>query len=159
MDRRHRIGPGILAILGGICGLALTLYYRRQLAVLGANRRIAAERQACDALWNSLAKGNMAARLYSERLTRFLDWLDRFFGDAGMADRTLFPRIFWLRTPALLWTAPALDRCLLLALIYPISTIFLIWAVSCHVGPAESALQLGPDLAGKEAQRQRRWGG
>jgi hypothetical protein len=28
-----------------------------------------------------------------------------------------------------LWTAPAFDRCLLLALIYPIMAIFLIWAV------------------------------
>jgi hypothetical protein len=31
----------------------------------------------------------MAARLYAERLT--LDWIDRFFGDAGMGERTLFP--------------------------------------------------------------------
>jgi hypothetical protein len=140
----------LLAILGGTCGLALTLYYRRQLAVLGANRRIAAERQAYDALWNSLAAGNLPARLYAERLTRFLDWVDRFFGDAGMADRTLFPHAFGLKTPAPLWTAPAFDRCLLLALIYPISTIFLIWAVSGHVGPAETALHLKAGLSGAQ---------
>jgi hypothetical protein len=138
----------LLAILGGIFGLALTLYYRRQLAVLGANRRVPAERQAYDALRNSLAEGNMAARLYAERLTRFLDWVDRFFGDAGMADRTLFAHAFWLRTPAPLWTAPAFDRCLLLALYYPVATIFVIWAVSGHVGPAEAALHLQPDLSG-----------
>jgi hypothetical protein len=138
----------LLAILGGICGLTLTLYYRRQLAVLGANQRIAAEQQAYDALWNSLAKGNMAARLYAERLTRFLNWIDRFFGDAGKADRTLFPHAFGLKTPAPLWTAPALDRCLLLALFYPVATIFIIWAVSGHVGPAEAALRLKPDLSG-----------
>jgi hypothetical protein len=140
----------LLAILAGICGLALTLYYRRQLAVLGANRRIAAERQAYDALRNSLAKGNMAARLYAERLTRFLDWIDRFFGDAGIADRTLFPHAFGLRTPAPLWTAPAFDRCLVLALIYPLVMIFGIWAISGHVGPAEAALGLRPDVAGWE---------
>jgi hypothetical protein len=86
------------------------------------------------------------ARLYAEQLTRFLDWVDRFFGDAGMADRTLFPRAFGLRTPAPLWTAPALERCMLLALIYPIATIFIVWAVSGHVGPAESALHLSPRL-------------
>jgi hypothetical protein len=137
-----------LAILGGICGLALTLYYRRQLAVLGANRSIAAERRAYDALRNSLAEGNIMGRLYAQRLTTFLDAIDRFFGNAGMADRTLFPHAFGLKKPAPLWTAPALDRCLFLALLYPIATIFLIWAVSGHVGPAEAALHLPPNLSG-----------
>ena len=86
----------------------------------------------------------MAARLYAERVTRFLDWIDLFFGDAGMAGQ----RAFGLRTPAPLWTAPAFDRCLLLALFYPIFTIFLIWAVSGDVGPAEAALGLEQNIAG-----------
>ena len=42
----------------------------------------------------------------------------------------------------------AFDRCLLLALIYPVATILIIWAVSGHVGPAERALGLRPDLSG-----------
>jgi hypothetical protein len=87
------------------------------------------------------------ARVYARWLTTFLDAVDRFFGDAGKADQTLFPHAFLLKTPAPLWTAPALERCLLLALIYPIATIFIIWAVSGHVGPAESALHLNPRLA------------
>jgi hypothetical protein len=33
-------------------------------------------------------------------------------------------------------------------LLYPIATIFLIWAVSGHVGPAEAALHLPPNLSG-----------
>jgi hypothetical protein len=132
--------PLILAVVGGICGVALTLLYRRYLGILGADRRKPAERQAYDALQDSLAKGNIAARLYAERLTRFLDWIDRSFGDAGMADRTLLPHAFGLRTPAPLWTAPAFDRCLLLALVYPVATIFVIWAISGHVGPAEAAI-------------------
>jgi hypothetical protein len=56
----------------------------------------------------------------------------------GLA-RSLFPHAFGLRTPAPLRTAPAFDRCLLLALLYPILTIFLIWAVSGHVGPFRKA--------------------
>jgi len=88
----------------------------------------------------------MAARLYAERLTRFLDWVDRFFGDAGMAERTLFPHAFGLKTPAPLWTAPALDCCLLLALLYPIATISAIWTISSHVGPAETAFRLQTNL-------------
>jgi hypothetical protein len=139
-------GGSALAALAKVllfaCVLALGLIYRRYLGILGADRRRAAERQGYDGLRNSLAEGNLAVRLYAEWLTRFLDWIDRFFGDAGMADRTLFPNAFGLRTPAPLWTAPALDRCLLLALIYPIAMIFLIWAVSGRVGPAEAALHL-----------------
>jgi hypothetical protein len=106
------------------------------------------ERQTYDALRDSLATGNLAARLYSQRLTGFLDWIERFFGDTGMADRTLFPRAFGLKMPAPLWTASAFDRCLLLALIYPIVTIFVIWVASGHVGPAEAALGLKPDPGG-----------
>lgn len=90
----------------------------------------------------------MAARLYIEQLTRFLDWSDRFFGDAERADRTLFPRAFGSRRPAPLWTAPAFHRCLLLALIYPIVTIYFIWAFSGHVGRAEAALHFQPGLPG-----------
>jgi ABC-type uncharacterized transport system permease subunit len=63
-----------------------------------------------------------------------------------MADRSLFPYAFGLKTPAPSWTAPALDRCLLLALIYPIAAIFLIWMLSGQVGRAEAALGLRADL-------------
>jgi hypothetical protein len=145
-------GGSALAALGRVsfvvCALVIGLIYRRYLGVLGADRRKPAERQAYDALRDSLAEGNIAARLYASQLTKFLDWVDRFFGDAGMADRTLFPNAFGLRTPAPLWTAPAFDRCLLLALIYPIITIVGIWIISGHVGPAEAALHLSSSVPG-----------
>src|SRR5262249_27165084 len=66
--------------------------------------------------------------------------------DAGTADRTIISHAFGLRTPAPLWTAPAFDRCLLLALVYPIAAIFGIWAISGHVGPAEASLGLRSGL-------------
>jgi hypothetical protein len=137
-------------VLLGVCALVFGLVYRRYLGILGADRRRPAERQAYNALRGSLAEGNMAARLYAQRLSPFLDVVDRFFGDAGMADRTLFPHAFGLRTPAPLWTAPAFDRCLLLAFVYPVAAIFMIWAISGHVGPAEAAFGLKPNLAGWE---------
>jgi hypothetical protein len=92
----------------------------------GAEPEGSIERQDYERLRAGLAGDNLAARLYAKWLTKFLDWIERFFGDRGMADRTLFPHAFGLKKPAPLWTAPALDRCLLLALIYPIATIFLI---------------------------------
>jgi hypothetical protein len=137
----------LLWIVKWICGLAFPVIYRRYVGLLGANRRVPAERQAYDALRASLVEGNLAARLYAQQLAAVLDAVERFFGDAGMANQTLFPRAFGLRTPAPLWTAPGFDRCLLLALIYPLATIFVIWAISGHVGPAEAALGLTSDLS------------
>ena len=136
----------LVEVFLAVCTFVFGLILRRYLGILGADRRRPAERQAYDALRNGLAHGNKAARLYAERLTRFLDWIDDFFGDAGMADRTLFPHAFGLRTPAPLWTAPSLDCCLFLALLYPVATISVIWAISGQVGPAETALRLQPDL-------------
>jgi hypothetical protein len=153
-------GPALttlFSILGGICALVFSLLYRRYLGVLSAvaRRRGTAARQAYDALRESLTGGNLAARLYARWLQRFLDAIDRFFGDAGMADRTLFPHAFGLQKPAPLWTAPAFDRCLLLALIYPIATILVIWAVSGHdrsgggrAGPQAGDFRLGEEHFG-----------
>lgn len=137
-----------LVLAGAVGGVALALMYWRYLGILGSGAEAAdsLERKNYDALRQSLATGGAAVRLYSRWLTAFLDWIDRFFGDAGMADRTLFPHAFGLRTPAPLWTAASFDRCLLLALIYPIVTIFVMWAVSGHVGPAEQAFGVGQNL-------------
>jgi len=137
----------LVSVVGIISGLVFGLVYRRYLGILGANRRVAAERQTYDALRESLAGSNLATRLYARWLTAFLDRVDRFFGDAGQADQTLFPHAFGLRTPAPLWTAPAFDRCLLLALLYPIASIFIIWAIYGQVGPAEAALRLKAGLS------------
>jgi hypothetical protein len=137
----------LVEVVGAVCIGILGLLYRRYLGILGANRRVSAERQDYERLWNSLAEGNMAARLYATRLAKFLDWLDHFFGDARMVDRTLLPHAFGLKTPAPLWTVPSLDCCLFLALLYPIATISAIWAISGDVGPAETALRLQAGLS------------
>jgi hypothetical protein len=123
--------------------------YRRYVGVLGAGERPngSPERLAYDELCENLSGDNLAARLYAKSLSAFLDAVDRFFGDAGKADQTLFPRAFGLNTPAPLWTAPAFDRCLLLAVFYPFLAIIVIWAISGHVGPAEAAFGLAPNIS------------
>jgi hypothetical protein len=139
----------VLSLLSAIGAPVAFLIYRRYVGLLGAGGRPKGSpaRLAYDELRESLSGGNMPARLYAKSLSAFLDAIDRFFGDAGKADQTLFPRAFGLNTPAPLWTAPAFDRCLLIALIYPIVAIILIWAISGHVGPAEAALGLAPNVA------------
>ncbi|MGI8569093.1 MAG: hypothetical protein ACR2KT_08515 [Methylocella sp.] len=65
-----------------------------------------------------------------------------------MAGRSLFPHAFGLENERPLWTPRSLDRCLFLALVYPIAMIFVIWAVAGNAGPAEMALGLKPDVSG-----------
>ncbi|RTL68331.1 MAG: hypothetical protein EKK41_15760 [Hyphomicrobiales bacterium] len=141
-------GPLMLALAASL--LVLMLAYTRYFGLLGAGdappgspARLGYERFRA-----GLAGGGSAAQLYKRWLTAFLDRVDGFFGDAGQAGLTLWPRAFGLRAPAPLWTAPSLDRCLLLAQIYPIVTIYVLWAFSGHVGPAEKVLGLASDAPG-----------
>jgi hypothetical protein len=140
----------VVLIVEGLCVSAAYVGYNYFIVLLakGGAEPGSLERQDYDKLRAGLAGDNLAARLYAKWLTAFLDWIERFFGDAGMADRTLFPRAFWLQKAGALWTAPAFDRCLLLALVYPIATIFAIWAISGRVGPAEAALGLDAYVPG-----------
>ena len=74
--RRHADVASALAALHSAlkwaCRLAILLLYCRYLAVLGSGTEPegSPERQAYDALRSSLAEGNLAARLYAERLSR-----------------------------------------------------------------------------------------
>jgi hypothetical protein len=91
----------VLAVVGGITGLVFSELYERYLGVLDASehpqdlkaraktqaeRNAYAERQAYDTLREKLRGGNIAARLYTVWLTKFLKAVDRFFDDAGKAD-------------------------------------------------------------------------
>ena len=138
----------LLAAGGFVVGVAFALTLRRYAVII--TRRGPHERTAYDALRRSLIEGGAPARIYSERLRKVLDAVDSFFGDAGGADRTLWPRAFGLRTSAPLWTAPAFDRCLLLALLYPIGVIMFAWLLSGHQGPAERSIGLPPSTSGAE---------
>jgi hypothetical protein len=144
------VATSVLTVIGGISALTFSMMYQRYRGVLasGGAPRGSPARAAYDTLRESLSGENLVARIYVQRLRAFLDGMERFFGDVGMADRTLFPHFLGLKTSAPLWTAPAFERCLLLALIYPIVTIVLIWAISGHIGPAEAALHLPPGTSG-----------
>ena len=80
-----------LTVLLAVGGLVFSLMYKRYIGVLGAGggRKGYPARDAYEALRASLSGGNLASRLYADWLTKFLDAVDRFFGDDGMADQTL----------------------------------------------------------------------
>src|SRR5262245_13190199 len=79
--RRDRLAPigqpltSLLAIAGAVGGLAFSLMYRRYLGVLGAGggRSGYPAREAYDRLRESLLGGNLAARMYADRLVAFLN--------------------------------------------------------------------------------------
>jgi len=105
-------------------------------------------RGAYESLRQDLVEGGTPAKVYAKWLTWALGKVDAFFGDAGRNDRSRFARRLGLETPGPRWTAAAFDRCLLLALIYPVLTIYAVWVWSGHVGVAEQSLSLPPSSAG-----------
>jgi hypothetical protein len=93
----------LLSLLGGVSFLAFSLMYRRYLGILasGGDPEGSPEHaRGYDRLRESLGRGGLAARLYAGRLKRVIEAVDDFFGDAGKADDSLFPRAFGLKTPA-----------------------------------------------------------
>lgn len=137
------LDPALAALFAGsglVIGVAFALVHKRYAAII--TRRGHHERIAYDELRQSLVQGGTPARIYSEQLKTVLESTDRFFGDAEMADRTLWPHAFGLRSPAPLWTTASFERCLILALIYPVAVVVIVWLASGHVGPAERALAL-----------------
>lgn len=100
------------------------------------------ERGDYDTLVAQLQAGGNPARVYRDWLTKALDRVDAFFGDPERNDKSWFARKLGLETPGARWTAPAFDRCLLLALLYPVVTIIGGWAWFGHVGIFERTLGL-----------------
>jgi len=80
-------------VIEGLCVALAPFIYKYYLGVLaqGSQPEGSLERQDYDSLRRGLAGENLAARLYTKWLTKFLGWIERFFGDVDMADRTLFP--------------------------------------------------------------------
>jgi hypothetical protein len=101
-----------------------------------------AKRADYDQLRGKLQAGGTPAKVYRDWLTIALDRVDAFFGDIGRNDKSWVARVLGLERPGARWTAPAFDRCLLLALLYLLTTIILVWMWSGHVGLTEQALGL-----------------
>ena len=89
-----------------------------------------------------LVEGGQPTRVYNRWLASALAHVDTFFNDAGRSDRSWAARAMRLETDGPRWTAPAFDRCLLLALLYPIVSVYVVWVFSGHVGLAEHTLGL-----------------
>jgi hypothetical protein len=85
------------------------------------------ERAEFDDLRKRLTEGGHFVPIYNKLMTRALDRVDRFFGDADPRVKTLWPNFFGFQGNKPFWTAPAYDRCLLIALLYP---FVVLWVLS-----------------------------
>lgn len=101
---------------------------------------LAANDSALTALHKRLTAGETAGAWYARTVRSAIFLTDRFFGDAGKATNSWKPHAFRLKKAAPLWTAASYDRCLLIALIYPIVCIYAVWAVTGTAGLVGSAL-------------------
>jgi hypothetical protein len=70
-----------------------------------------------ESLRQELTEGGRPAKVYANWLKLALHQVDKFLGDAERNDRSWFARMLGWETPGPRWTAPAFDKCLLLALI------------------------------------------
>src|SRR4051812_46147514 len=101
-------------------------------------------------LREALEAGGELRRLYIRLLTPQLDRLDRFLGDSDKAAFSL-PSPFRNRERHPYWTGWSFDRCALLALVYPLLSLFVVWVWQSESGPI--AERLGMErLAGWEVR-------
>jgi hypothetical protein len=136
----------IRAFLVVLMALAAVLGRHYYVILSGADEsRDSDERKRYESLRQRLFEGGTPAVVYNRWLAFVLEKVDEFFGDAGSKETSWIARALYLQTDGPRWTVRAFDRCLLLALVYPIVTVFAVWALSAHVGVAERALLLAPD--------------
>ncbi len=108
----------------------------------GASPPRSAERARYNRLRSGLREGGEVGQRYEQMLRAALDWVDRRCGDKDQSGPEWAAWLVGLKRSGPLWTARSYDRCLLLALLYPVAMIYLFWGGSGHVGPAEAALGL-----------------
>lgn len=117
---------------------ALSFYRRALDGHASADRR---ERARHRLLQHRVNTGGRPGQFYARWLRAGLWRVEGFFGDQGQFGTQ---QVLWLRLPRpqVLWTAAAYDRCLFLALLYPLLVVFGLWVISGGVGLAEQALGL-----------------
>ncbi|MFN7055008.1 hypothetical protein [Hyphomonas sp.] len=138
----HWAGFAILALL--ILAVVFLYYYRvrlRPFSVFDADTLEGENERALYAQWRErlVNKGGRLGHTYSAGVGAALDRIDRFFGDGDNYEK---------RGHHAYWSGASLDRCLGLAVAYPVLTLIISWLVSGYVGPVEQAILLAEGTTG-----------
>ena len=93
-------------------------------------------------LRQSLELGGSFNLRYVEWLSWALDKVDTFFDGGKPSDPTSLARRVGWQADGPTWTAASYNKCLEIAFVYPLATMFVLWVCSGHVGVAEKAFGL-----------------
>ena len=121
--------------------LAACIAWNCLMVWLGGSDKLSEHRGRYLTIRNSITNDGIE-HFYARGIRWMLAKVDRFFEGNGKRGTVRLQKAFGLQVPAPLWTPQSYDRCLLIALIYPIAVILLVWVWSGHVGAAETALGL-----------------
>src|SRR5262249_17324841 len=137
----------LVSVFAGLLGAVSVLVFNRYLAILSepATLRMG-ESSPYDRLRFTLQAGGLIKQIVFRGMSNFLAAVDQFFYDADKRETTLGSRLFRLKHPAPLWTASAFDRCLLIAAIYPLTSLIVFWALTGVSSQAQGVVKLPGNL-------------
>ncbi|MCA8901902.1 MAG: hypothetical protein KDA53_11710 [Hyphomonas sp.] len=125
---------GLLVLVGVALGLIGLGYFKFVIpsgkVFEGEGANAEAQRTEYASWRHRLVHGGRVAQTYDDLLSLTLNRVDKMFGDEPASTR---------HRPAT-WTGEALDRCVLLALLYPVLSLLVIWHITGINGAAETAL-------------------
>lgn len=128
-----------LCLFVGLTGFYLAFRHYHGILSVGASHPGSPRRLAYDHLRASLADGGNPAQIYARWLEKALRTVERLFAEK-ISDRPFMQRAIGLHKPAALWSAAALDWCILFAFIYPQAFLILGWVITGEAGTAERVL-------------------
>lgn len=134
-----------LGLFTFLTGGYLAFRHYHHILTAGGGHEGSARRQSYEHLRASMSEGGSPAHIYAQWLERALRIVEQCFGDKTPETPTLIQRVIGLHKSAALWTAPALDWCILFAFIYPQALLVLGWVITGKAGPAETVLGLGTE--------------
>lgn len=131
-----------LCLFVGLTGFYLAFRHYHRILSVGTCHPGSPRRIAYTHLRASLIDGGSPAQIYARWLEKALRMVERFFGDNIPERATFMQRAIGLQKPAALWSAPALDWCILFAFIYPQAFLILGWVITGQAGVPERVLGL-----------------
>lgn len=129
----------LIILLLGLAGVFLYNFKFRLLpagAYIGTTADIIYLREEYSVWRGRLDHGGTLGFEYERLVRRFLGWIGKVYGHAEPGRERLSG----------FWSKETLDRCLMLALIYPAISVLLVWHMTGEVGAFERALEFREDI-------------
>ncbi|MEZ2127624.1 MULTISPECIES: hypothetical protein [unclassified Sinorhizobium] len=127
-----------------ICPFYLSYSRTRHILEDGGSKESEGDRSEYRRFRDSLQRSPYITQIFRGIVTKVLEETALFFGGPHLKpEGSQFVKLW---PPAPLWTHRAFDRCLWLAIIYPLTSIVVAWALSGKVSQAQAVLKLPADL-------------